>query len=48
MRRDGDPAANTEQLVLTSLRHEAGDTITVTFLRAGEEHTAEITLGAPE
>ena len=45
---DGDPARSTEQLVLTSLRHDAGDTITVTYLRAGEEHTAEITLGAPE
>jgi putative serine protease PepD len=45
---DGDPARSTEQLVLTSLRHDAGDTITVTFLRAGEEHTADITLGAQE
>jgi putative serine protease PepD len=43
---DGRSADSTEQLVLTSLRHDVGDTIAVTYLREGEERTTEITLGA--
>jgi putative serine protease PepD len=41
------PAVSAEQLVLVSLQHQAGDTITLTFRRQGEEQTADVTLGAP-
>lgn len=44
---DGDPAVTTEQLVLVSLRHEPGDTVTLTYRRGGREHTAQVTLGPP-
>jgi putative serine protease PepD len=44
---DGQPADNTEQLVLVSLRHEAGDTVPVSYLRDGDSRTGEITLAAP-
>ncbi|MDH2416501.1 trypsin-like peptidase domain-containing protein [Nocardioides sp. CER19] len=44
---NGAPAVSTEQLVLVSLRHEPGDTVTLTYRRGGSEHTAKVTLGAP-
>jgi len=44
---DGQAADNTEQLVLVSLRHEAGDGVPVTYTRDGETRTAELTLAAP-
>lgn len=44
---DGEPAVSSEQLVLASLRHRAGDVIEVAYQRDGEEHTARLTLGAP-
>jgi putative serine protease PepD len=44
---DGEPAVSTEQLVLVSLRHRAGDTVTLTYRRQGQQHTADVTLGAP-
>jgi putative serine protease PepD len=44
---DGDAAQSTEQLVLVSLRHAAGDAIPVTYQRAGQESSAEIVLGPP-
>jgi putative serine protease PepD len=44
---DGQAADNTEQLVLVSLRHEAGDAVPVTYTRDGAIRTAEITLAAP-
>ena len=33
---DGEPAHHTEQLVLVSLRGEAGDAVAVTYRRDGE------------
>jgi putative serine protease PepD len=44
---DGQAADNTEQLVLVGLRHSAGDTVTVGYLRDGAARTAEVTLAAP-
>jgi putative serine protease PepD len=44
---DGRAADSTEQLVLVSLRHDAGDTVEVRYLRGGAEQTADITLAAP-
>jgi putative serine protease PepD len=44
---DGEAAVSSEQLVLVSLRHRAGDTVTIRFRRGGAEHAAELTLGAP-
>ncbi|WP_217645352.1 S1C family serine protease [Nocardioides terrae] len=44
---DGGAATSSEQLVLVSLRHEAGDTVAVSFRRDGSEHSAKITLGSP-
>jgi putative serine protease PepD len=44
---DGQAADNTEQLVLVSLRHEAGDTVPVSYTRDGQRRTAELTLAAP-
>ncbi|GAA4748555.1 hypothetical protein GCM10023350_36860 [Nocardioides endophyticus] len=44
---DGQAADDTEQLVLVSLRHEAGDTVPVSYTRDGESRTAELTLAAP-
>ncbi|WP_051551577.1 S1C family serine protease [Nocardioides sp. URHA0020] len=44
---DGDPAQHTEQLVLVSLRGEVGDTVAITYLRAGDRRSTELTLAAP-
>lgn len=44
---DGDAAVSSEQLVLLSLRHRAGDTVTFTVRRDGAQRTAQVTLGAP-
>ena len=44
---DGQAADNTEQLVLVSLRHKAGDAVPVTYLRDGDSRTTELTLAAP-
>jgi len=44
---DGQAADNTEQLVLVGLRHDAGDTVSVSYLRDGAERSAEVTLAAP-
>jgi putative serine protease PepD len=44
---DGDPATTTEQLVLTSLRREVGDTVALTFRRGTEDDTASLVLAAP-
>jgi len=44
---DGQAADNTEQLVLVSLRHEAGDTVPVSYTRDGASRTAQLTLAAP-
>ena len=41
------PATSAEQLVLVSLRHRAGDSVPFTVRRQGEEHTVDVTLGAP-
>jgi putative serine protease PepD len=43
----GQPARDTEALVLTSLTHEAGDAVEVTFLRGSDRHTVELVLGHP-
>jgi putative serine protease PepD len=43
---DGDPARSTEQLVLTSLRHDAGDSIELTYQRGDRTATTELVLGA--
>jgi putative serine protease PepD len=44
---DGEPAHNTEQLVLVSLRGEVGDSVAVTYRRGGERRSTEVTLGSP-
>ncbi|MFT3873232.1 MAG: trypsin-like peptidase domain-containing protein [Nocardioides sp.] len=44
---DGRPARDTEQLVLATLTRGAGDTLSLTFVRAGAEQSAEVTLVAP-
>jgi putative serine protease PepD len=44
---DGQTADNTEQLVLVSLRHAAGDAVPVAYLRDGRARTTELTLAAP-
>ncbi|KQW47659.1 hypothetical protein ASC77_14600 [Nocardioides sp. Root1257] len=44
---DGQAADNTEQLVLLSLRHDAGDTVTIGYLRDGSDRTTDLTLAAP-
>ena len=41
---DGERAVSTEQLVLATLRHEAGDSIRVGYRRGGDTGTADITL----
>jgi len=43
----GEPAVSAEQLVLVSLRSKPGDSVTLTFERRGDRHTAEVTLAAP-
>jgi putative serine protease PepD len=43
---DGQPAHNTEALVLASLKHDAGDTVEVTYLRDGDRHTTKLVLGS--
>jgi len=44
---DGAPADSAERLVLVSLAHQAGDTISISYTRGGESRTTELTLGAP-
>jgi putative serine protease PepD len=44
---DGDSARSTEQLVLASLRHDAGDAVEVTYRRGGQTRTTEVVLGVP-
>ncbi|RYP81615.1 PDZ domain-containing protein [Nocardioides guangzhouensis] len=41
---DGEKAVSTEQLVLATLRHDAGDTIRVGYRRGGDTGSADITL----
>ena len=43
---DGDPASSTEQLVLASLRHQAGDAVDVTYRRGGATASTQVVLGA--
>jgi putative serine protease PepD len=42
---EGSPARSTEQLVLATLRHDAGDSIELTYQRDGEAHTTDVVLG---
>jgi putative serine protease PepD len=41
---DGAAAQNAEQLVLATLRGAPGDTVTLTYLRNGTSHTADVVL----
>ncbi|HEX5086900.1 MAG TPA: trypsin-like peptidase domain-containing protein [Nocardioides sp.] len=41
---NGDAAQNAEQLVLATLRGAPGDTVTLTYLRNGTSHTADVIL----
>jgi putative serine protease PepD len=43
---DGDPAVSAEQLVLMSLRHRPGATVTLTVRTGSEERKVDLTLGA--
>src|SRR5262249_832246 len=43
---DGHPATSAEQLQALTLTRRPGDTVKVTFKRAGTEHTTDITLGS--
>jgi putative serine protease PepD len=42
---DGDPARSTEQLVLVTLRREAGESIELTYERDGATRTTDVVLG---
>jgi putative serine protease PepD len=44
---DGDPARDTEQLVLLTLTHDAGDTVTFTVRRGDDTREVELALGEP-
>jgi putative serine protease PepD len=44
---DGQAARTTDQLVVATLTHAAGDTLDVTYVRNGSSHQARITLAAP-
>jgi putative serine protease PepD len=44
---DGEPAHDTEQLVLVSLRRDAGDTVTVSYRRGDRTDSVDVTLAAP-
>ena len=41
---DGEPAKRVDQLVLLTLRKEAGDTVQVDYSRQGEPGSTEVTL----
>jgi putative serine protease PepD len=43
---NGHAATTVAVLVLETLRHRAGDTVTVTFVRNGETQTVPVTLGS--
>jgi putative serine protease PepD len=42
-----DPAVSSEQIVVATLTRKAGDTLELTYLRAGTPATATLTLAAP-
>lgn len=44
---DGEPARSLEQLVVTTLRHDVGDTVDLTIWRTGETTQAKVVLGVP-
>jgi len=44
---DGEPARSPDQLVLVTLKKSAGDTVELTYSRAGASHTADVRLAAP-
>src|SRR6185436_12985402 len=43
---NGDPVHQVEQLVVVSLRHTPGDTISIGYQRGGEARTTDLTLGS--
>ncbi|WP_432936549.1 S1C family serine protease [Kribbella sp. CA-253562] len=43
----GEPAVSSEQIVVATLTRQAGDTLELTYLRAGQSATATLTLAAP-
>jgi putative serine protease PepD len=44
---DDQPADSAEQLVLVSLRHDAGDTVSISYRRDGSSRSTDLTLAAP-
>jgi membrane-associated protease RseP (regulator of RpoE activity) len=44
---DGQPAVSTEQIVVATLTRDVGDTVELTYLRAGTPVSATLTLAAP-
>ena len=44
---DNDPAVSSEQIVVATLTRKVGDTLELTYLRAGTSATTTLTLGAP-
>jgi S1-C subfamily serine protease len=44
---NGRQAVNLDVLTTIQLTHQAGDTITVDFLRNGRMHTTKVTLAEP-
>jgi putative serine protease PepD len=45
---DGQPAVSSEQIVVATLTRKAGDTIDLTYTRAGASATATLTLAPPQ
>jgi S1-C subfamily serine protease len=44
---DDQEVASTDELLRVIEKHKVGDLVTITFLRADEEHTAKLTLASP-
>jgi putative serine protease PepD len=44
---DNEPAVSSEQIVVATLTRKVGDTLQLTYLRAGTSATTTLTLGAP-
>lgn len=45
---DGDSITSADGLILAVRSHEVGDTVSVTFVRDGQEQTVQVTLGSDE
>jgi putative serine protease PepD len=45
---DGEPAQNADALIVKTLKMTAGDTIRITYERAGASNTTDLTLAAGE